>query len=74
MGFFTSHAGRRVTLLQMTVLAKRIQSQGLCIWMPCEDDVNEGSAAYDTRTVLDIFPKMQGLLDFRGFFEVTVLY
>ena len=45
--------------------------------MPCEDDVNEGSAtvcaAYYMRTVLDVFPKTQGLLDFHGFFEVTVL-
>ena len=49
----------------MTVLAKRVQSQGLCIWMTCEDDVNEGSA------VLDVF---LGLLDFRGVFEITVLY
>ena len=45
--------------------------------MPCEDDVNEGSAivcAAYMRTVLDVFPKTQGLLDFRGVFEVTVLY
>ena len=49
----------------MTVLAKRVQSQDLCIWMTCEDDVNEGSA------VLDVF---LGLPDFRGVFKITILY
>ena len=26
------------------------------------------------RTVLDVFPKTQGLLYFRGFFEIAVFY
>lgn len=47
--------------------------------MPYEGDVNEGpltvcAVRVYMRTVLDIFPETQGLLDFRGVFEGPVLY
>ena len=66
-------------LPQMTVLAKRVQSYCLYIWMPYEGDVNEDSVAVCAvcvcmRTILDVFPETQGLLDFRGVFKSTVLY
>lgn len=44
--------------------------------MRYKDDVSEGpvTVCVYMRTVLDVFPKTQRLLYFRGFLEVAVLY
>jgi len=46
--------------------------------MPYQGNANEGpavrGAACQMRTVLDVFPKAQGLLDFRRVLEAAVLY
>ena len=47
--------------------------------MPCEGGVNEGPVAVCAvriymRTILDVLPQTQSLLDFRGVFEVAILY